>query len=267
MLHEADAIILLAYLVTGACAGMTGGLLGLGGGIIIVPALHYLFLLQGFPPSILMHMAVTTSLSAIVFTALASAWTHHRKGAVLWPVVAALTPGIVAGGVIGAWLANHLSSEYLRMGFGVFALCIALQTGLGIRPAATMSLPRRPGMIAAGGVIGTCSTVLGIGGGTLTIPALLWCSVGIRNAIAVSAACGIPIAIAGSVSMIAAGLDETASPENTIGYLYWPASAVIVITAVIFAPMGARLTHVLPISLIRKIFAVVLAIVGIRMLF
>lgn len=266
MLYDVDIIMWLAYLVTGACAGLTGGLLGLGGGIVTVPALHYLFLAQGFPPSILMHVAVTTSLCAIIFTALISTWTHHRKQAVRWPIVAVLAPGMLIGSVLGAWLADLLTSEHLRIGFGVFELLVAIQIGFGLYPPARTVLPRPPGMMAMGGVIGAWSTLLGIGGGTLTVPALLWCNVHIKNAIAISAACGIPIAIAGTASMIVAGLDETVSPVNTIGYLYWPAAVAIITTAVIFAPIGARLTHVLPTSLLSKIFAVILAVVGIKIL-
>jgi len=266
MLNDPQPLMILAYIITGLFAGLTGGLLGLGGGIIIVPVLHYLFLMQGFPDAILMHLAVTTSLVTIIFTSMASTWSHHRKRAVLWPVVLLLVPGILAGGFLGAWLADQLSSNYLRIGFGVFELFVAIQIGSGMRPSPHRTLPRAPGMVVTGAGIGTLSTLLGIGGGTLTVPVLLWCNVNVRNAVAVSAACGMPIAIAGSIAMIYAGLNEPLLPEKTIGYLYWPAASAIILATVIAAPIGVRLAHILPTEHLKKIFALVLAIVGVRML-
>jgi hypothetical protein len=266
MLMGIDILILIAYFLLGLFAGIIGGLMGLGGGIIIVPALHYIFIGQGFPSGILMHLAVATSLTTIVFTAMSATWTHHRRGAVLWPSVGLLVPGILLGGVAGAMVADHLPSDSLRIGFGLFELLVAIQIASGVKPSPHRNLPATGGMVSAGGGIGMFSTLLGIGGGTLTVPFLLWCNINMRNAVATSSACGFPIALAGATAMIVIGWDHTALPADTLGYVYWPAALVIVAATIIAAPFGAKMTHVLPINTLKRLFAIVLAIVGIRML-
>ena len=200
-------LIYLAYPVLGVIAGLVGGLFGMGGGILIVPALLFLFIWQGLPADILMHLAVATSLFTIIFTSAASSYTHHNHQAILWRQVCILTPGIIIGAVAGAVIADHLSSDILRRVFGLFEICIACQLGLSVKPTAHRTLPERKGMLFAGGIIGTLSTILGIAGGSLTVPFLVWCNVGMRKAVASSAACGFPIAVAGTLAMICTGLD------------------------------------------------------------
>ena len=259
-------IIVVAYLALGAVAGIIGGLLGLGGGIVIVPALLLVFIQQGFPTESLMHLAVATSLATIVFTSVSSTWAHHRKLAVDWKIVRFLAPGIVLGAFLGAVIADRTDSDSLRVLFGIFEVLVALQIWTGITPGAMRQLPRKPGMIFAGGGIGMLSTILGIGGGTLTVPFLLWCNVNIRNAVATSAACGFPIALAGCIAMIITGWNRPGLPENTLGYVFWPAALGILVTSILTAPMGARLAHRLPVQTLKRIFAIVLAGIGIRML-
>lgn len=259
-------LTIIAYILLGAVAGIIGGLLGLGGGIVIVPALLYLFIQQGFSAEIQMHLAVATSLATIIFTSIASAWSHHRHGAVYWKIVAFLVPGIIIGCILGAITANHLRSESLRLTFGLFELLVAIQIGFGIKPPGHRDLPGNTGMVFAGGGIGTLSTILGIGGGTLTVPFLLWCNVNIRNAVATSAACGFPIAVAGTLSFMVTGWNNTALPAGSTGFIYWPAALGILVASILTAPLGARLAHILPVTVLRRIFALVLAIVGIRML-
>lgn len=266
MFPELTAMIILCYAVAGVFAGLIGGMLGLGGGIIIVPVLHYLFIQQGFSNAILMQLAVTTSLATIIITSLSATYTHNKKGAVLWPKVYRFAPGILVGACVGAVLADLLSSNALRITFGIFEILVAIQIGFEIKPDAKRSLPGTAGLIGSGVGVGLFSTLLGIGGGTLTVPFLLWCNVNIRNAVAVSSACGFPIAVAGTTAMIIAGLDNMELPTNSLGYLYWPAALIIMMMTVFFAPLGARLAHYLPISTLRRLFAIVLAIVGIRML-
>jgi hypothetical protein len=265
MLPELPAAILVAWLVLGAVAGIIAGLLGLGGGIVIVPALLYLFILQGVPEEIHMHLAVATSLATIVFTSVSSTWAHHRRQAVLWPSVLALTPGIILGSIGGALIAHHLPSHTLRTTFGIFEILVGMQIGFGFKPRAQIDLPGKGGMFMAGGGIGALSTVLGIGGGTLTVPFLLWCNVHIRNAVATSSACGLPIAAVGAGALIIAGSAYQGLPPGSTGYVYWPAAVIIVLGSVVTAPLGARLAHVLPVVLLRRIFAVVLVAIGIRM--
>lgn len=259
--------MLLLYLLTGMLAGIIGGLLGLGGGIIIVPALLFLFIQQDMPAAILMHMAVATSLATIIFTSISATWAHHRHGAVSWAIVRQFGPGIIIGAMAGAVVADHLPSGSLRTAFGIFELLVAVQIGSGMNPPAHRQLPGAGGMSIAGLVIGAMSTFLGIGGGTLTVPVLLWCNVNMRQAVATSSACGLPIAVAGTVAMVIAGRDFSHLPAGTTGYVYWPAALAILIASMLFAPLGAKLAHTLPVAVLKRIFAIVLALIGIRMLF
>lgn len=263
---DLSIMTIIAYLVLGAAAGIIGGLLGLGGGIVIVPVLFYLFLQQGMAADILMHMAVATSLATIIFTSLSSAYAHHRHGAVRWPVVGLLAPGIIVGSVLGAVVADQLKSDNLRMIFGLFEILVAVQIGFNFKPAAARTLPAKNGMLLAGGGIGVFSTILGIGGGTLTVPFLLWCNENIRNAVATSSACGLPIAAAGTVAMITTGWHHESLPAGSSGYVYWPAAISILIASIFTAPLGARLAHTLPVNTLKRIFALILAVIGTRML-
>lgn len=262
----ADLITVFLYLLLGLVGGIIAGLMGVGGGIIIVPALYYLFSWRGFTEGSTMQLAVATSLATIVFTSLASAYAHHRRGAVLWPTVIELVPGLIVGAVAGGLLAKWLPNERLRMIFGLFEVLVALQIGLGARPAAHRGLPGRGGQTVAGGVIGALSSLLGIGGGTLTVPFLLWCNVAIHKAVATSAACGLPIAVTGALTLIIAGWGQPGLPGHSLGYVYWPGALTIVVASFVAAPLGARLAHALPVGTLRRVFAVLLAIIGLRMM-
>jgi uncharacterized membrane protein YfcA len=256
---------LLSYLITGALAGLMAGLLGIGGGLVIVPALALLFAGQGFAQGTMMHFAVGTSLATIVLTSVSSLLAHHRRGSVLWPAVRGMAPGIVLGALAGAWLARQVSSPQLALVFGVFEILVALQLLVDRQPAAHRALPGRAGLGLAGGVIGAVSALLGIGGGTLIVPFLLWNQVDIRKAVGTAATCGLPIALAGAAGFMLAGQgSEPATGWNT-GFVYWPAVAGIVLASVPLAPLGARLAHWLPRRLLQLIFAVFLAAVGARM--
>lgn len=256
----------LAYLLLGAFAGVVAGLLGVGGGLLIVPVLVYVFATLGFAPEVIVHMAVGTSLATIVFTSISSSGAHHRFGAVQWPVFWRLAPGIVIGTFIGAAIADLMNAASLRSFFGVFELIVAVQMASNARPNPQRQLPGWPGTSIAGTLIGTVSAIVGIGGGTMTVPLLVWCNVAMQKAVATSAAVGLPIAIAGATGYLITGLDETALPARTVGYLYWPAFAGIVAMSIVTAPLGAKLAHRLPEAKLKRIFALLLAILGIRML-
>lgn len=256
----------LVYLITGAIAGLTAGLLGIGGGLIIVPVLAVLFTAQGFDAATLMHFAIGTSLATIVLTSVSSMWSHHRHGAVLWPVVSSMVPGIILGALSGALLAKFASSAGLSRFFGVFEILVAIQLVLGRQPGAHRALAGCARQSLAGGVIGLFSAMLGIGGGTLTVPYLVWHRVDIRHAVGTAAACGLPIAFAGVVGFAIAGLDIESAPHWRTGFIYWPAALAITVTSVMFAPVGARLTHVLPRGVLRWIFALLLVLLGLKML-
>ncbi len=256
------------YLLLGVFAGTLAGLLGVGGGLVMVPVLVFIFQGQAqlMGAAVIMHMALGTSLAIIMLTSLSSIRAHHQRGAVLWSVCGRLTPGIVLGALSGAVVADALPDAVLKPVFGIFELLVALQMWLGVRPSMQRSLPDWPGMSVAGWVIGTVSAIVGIGGGTLTVPFLTWCRIGIHNAVATSAACGLPIAVAGTLGFIATGWNETGLPAMSSGYVYWPAFAAVAVTSMLFAPLGARLAHALPADRLKKFFAIFLAILGVRML-
>jgi uncharacterized membrane protein YfcA len=256
---------LLAYLLTGAVAGLMAGLLGIGGGLVIVPALALLFAGHGVANAHLMHLAVGTSLAAIIPTAIASTLAHHRRGSVHWPAVRALLPGIIVGGLCGAWLARHISSPALALCFGVFEVLVALQLWLGTKPAAHRGMPGATAMTAAGVGIGAISVMLGIGGATLTTPFMLWNGVDIRRAVGTSASCGLPIALSGAAGFAVSGLSIMVQRDWTTGFIYWPAVAGIMLTSVTLAPLGARLAHHLPRPVLQRVFALFLLLVGVKM--
>ena len=259
-----DAVII--YLLLGVFAGLVAGLLGVGGGLIIVPVLVFIFTDQGLAEHLIVHLAVGTSLATIVFTSISSVRAHHQHGAVLWPVFWQLTPGIVVGAWLGAAFADVLASDQLRRFFGVFELLVAIQMTFNVKPRPHRQLPGRPGMLGAGGVIGAISAIVGIGGGTMTVPFLVWCNVVMRKAVATSSACGLPIAIAGATGFIVTGWNAIDLPAYSSGYVYWPAFLGIVIASILTAPIGARLAHRLPAAQLKRIFAILLYILGLRML-
>ncbi len=257
---------LLLYLALGAFAGVMAGLLGVGGGLIIVPVLAWIFHGQEVADAIVMHLAIGTSLATIVVTSMSSVRAHHQWGAVLWPVVWQLTPGIVIGAWLGAAVAGRLPSAVLSKIFAVFVLAVAAQMAFGAKPAPHRGLPGATGMMAAGGVIGGLSAIVGIGGGSLTVPFLTWCNTAMRQAVATSAACGLPIALAGSVGYIFAGLHSADLPAWSLGYVYGPALVGVAAASMLSAPLGAKLAHTLPTETLKKVFAVFLTLVGTKML-
>jgi hypothetical protein len=256
----------LLYLLLGAAAGVLAGLFGVGGGIIIVPVLVLSFTAQGIDPAVLTHLAVGTSLATIVFTSINSVLEHQRKGAVLWPVFAWMTLGILLGAGLGSLTAASIQGPLLQQIIGVFAIVIAVQMGLDLKPRASRAVPGRAGLTAAGGVIGWASAIFGIGGGSLTVPFLTWRSVPMQQAVATSAACGLPIAVASALSFMLIGWGEPQLPPWSVGFVYLPAMAGIAITSMFFARFGARLAHKLSPRLLKRLFALLLLCVGVNFL-
>ena len=258
--------VLAIYLMLGAAAGTLAGLLGVGGGLIIVPVLFEVFTQIGMESSVKMHMAIATSLATILLTSISSTYEHHRHQAVLWSVFWRLTPAILVGAVLGAIIVDYLTTSVLTVCFAVFELFVAYQMWFSIKPKTSRTLLGLSGMLSAGGVIGCISSMIGIGGGTLTVPFLLWCNQGIRKAVATSAACGFPIALASALAYGFLGNNESGVPEQSAGYIYLPAFISISIMSLLFAPLGAKLTHRLPVVMLKKIFAVLLFLLGLRMM-
>lgn len=257
----------LLYLVVGAFAGTLAGLFGIGGGMIVVPTLVYSFSAQGVSPAVLTHMAVGTSLATIVATSLSSLRAHHQKRAVRWRLMVQMTPGLLLGAWLGGVVASGLQGRWLQLIIGGFAILMAMymllprasdQDDTGV----VERLPGRANLLGAGGVIGVASAVFGIGGGTLTVPYLHHFGVRMQHAVATSAACGLPIALAGAVSFAVNGWGQPALPPQTVGYIHLPAWLGIAATSVLFARFGARWAHRLPALTLRRLFAGMLILVG-----
>ncbi|NBS93453.1 MAG: sulfite exporter TauE/SafE family protein [Betaproteobacteria bacterium] len=259
---------LILFALTGLVSGFLAGLLGVGGGLIIVPALLYTLPHAGFGPAVLVHVAVGSSLAVITVTALASVRAHHARGAVEWPVVRAMTPGICAGALLGSVLAGHLPGLALRWVYVVFLLGVSAQMLLELRPAAGRDMPGLAGMALAGAVIGGFSSLVGIGGGTLSTPFLLWCRRSIHVAVGTSAAIGLPIAVAGGLGFVLAGWGRTDLPAGeAIGFVAWRAVLVVGAVSTLLAPVGARLAHALPQRQLKRVFAMCLLLLAARFLF
>lgn len=259
--------LILMCLAAGAVAGLLAGLFGVGGGLVIVPVLVAIFEILGFDQAIHMHLALGSSLATIVMTSTSSVIAHHRKRAVEWSVFQKLAPGLVVGALLGAALVDFVSSEHLRIAFGVGEILVAINM---LRPkgsATNRSLPGSAGLFGAGGVIGTLAAMGGIGGGTFMIPYLSWCGMQMQRVVATSAAGGLPIAIAGATGYAIAGWDEIGLPAHTFGYLYLPGILGIVVASVAVAPFGAHLAHKLPADKLKLAFAALLAGLGIKLLF
>lgn len=254
------------YLGLGAFAGWLAGLLGVGGGLIIVPVLAWMLEAHGMAPALVMHMALGTSLASIVFTSLSSVRSHHAHQAVDWRVVAGVTPGIVFGTLAGSVFAANMSGPALRLFFVLFMLVVFLQMWFELKPAGHRTLPGWSGLVAVGGVIGWVSSLVGIGGGSLSVPFQLWCNVNMPRAIGTSAAIGMPIAVSGMLGYMWNGYDQPGLPSGSLGYVYLPALVGIVLASVVTATFGARMAHRLPVRMLKKGFALLLLVLALRML-
>ena len=256
-----------AYLLLGAVVGFFAGLLGIGGGLIMVPVLTFIFNAQQFSPDRILHLALGTTMAAIIFSSASSLRTHHAHGAVNWQVVKYITPGIILGTLGGATLVNALSSQVLSIIFVVFIYYAATQMLLKITPKPSRTLPGRLGMFGAGSIIGAISSFVAIGGGLLTVPFLSVCNVKLQHAIGTAAAVGFPIAVAGAIGYIANGMAQSQPlPEYSLGYVYLPALGWIVLASTLTAPFGAKTTHTVQTATLRKVFVVLLYLLGTRML-
>jgi len=258
--------ILLIYLGVGAVAGVLAGLLGVGGGLVIVPMVVFVLSWQGIPHEFIMHLALGTSMASIVFTSVSSFWAHHRRGAVHWQVVRRIVLGILLGTFLGTCLASSLSTNLLKGIFVVFLFFMAYQMLTNKKPQPTRTLPGRLGMFAVGNGIGVISSLVGIGGGSMSVPFMVWCNLPVHHAIGTSAAIGFPIAIAGTVGFIVNGLRVAGLPAYSLGYVYLPALAGVVAASVLTAPLGARLAHSLPVDRLKRVFAGLLIVMGTKML-
>lgn len=257
---------LAAYVGTGVLSGLLAGLLGLGGGIVVVPALIWLFTQAGFVADWVSHLAVGTSLATIVGTGSASAYSHHRRAAVRWDLFRRLALWILLGAVIGSLVAGVLEEGWLRRIFALFLIYVGVRMLAQRARSASRGLPGTVGLGLAGIGIGSLSALVGIGGGTLTVPFLGRSGLDMRAAVATASACGLPIAVAGTLGFLATGWGREGLPAGATGFVYWPAVAGILLTSVPSAPLGARLAHTLPMPALKRIFALLVLIVAGKLL-
>ena len=255
-----------AYLALGAVAGLMAGMFGVGGGLVLVPVLLFLFDLQQFPAEHVMHLALGTSMAAILFTSLASLREHHRHSAVNWRVVRNITPGILLGTAIGALLAALIPTRGLAIFFALFMYFVAAQNLLNMRPHAARQLPGPVGMTLAGMLTGGLCSLVSIGGGSIIVPFLVWCNIPLRNAIGTSAAIGFPVAFGGTMGYMISGFGIHTLPAYSLGFIYLPALSWISLASIITAPLGARATHHFKIGVLRKLFALLVVILATKLL-
>ena len=257
----------VGYLVLGAIAGFLAGMFGVGGGLVLVPVLIFLFDSQLFPAEHVMLLALGTSMAAILFTSLASLREHHRHRAVKWRVVRNITPGILIGTGIGASLAASIPTRGLAIFFALFVYFVAVQILIDIRPHAARQLPGAAGMTLAGTFTGCLSSMVSIGGGSIVVPFLVWCNVPLRNAIGTSAAIGFPVAVGGTIGYVFTGSSISGLPAHSVGFIYLPALLWISLASIITAPLGAKATHSLKTGMLRKLFALLLLVLATKLLF
>lgn len=254
------------FMFCGAIAGVLAGLLGVGGGIVIVPMLDFVFTKFGYNPAVVHQLALGTSLATIIVTSISSSRAHHKCGAVHFDILKNITPGILVGTFLGGLVATHLPVFFLRAFFVVFLFAVSAQMLSGYRPAASREMPGFVGTASVGGLIGLISSFVGIGGGTLSVPFMTFCNVPIHHAVGTSAAIGFPIAVAGALGYVVGGWGAPDLPSGCLGYVNLMAFAGIAAVSFFTAPIGARISHSLPTSKLKKGFAIFLIFVALRML-
>ncbi len=257
---------IIELLLLGIGSGFLAGLLGIGGGMVLVPFLTLMFSSQGIDAELAVKMAIATSMAVIIFTSISSVRAHHKRGAVRWDIVRKLAPGIIVGSMIGSvGVFSVLKGAYLAIFFGVFVAFSATQMFLDKKPPATRQMPGTAGQLAAGGFIGFISGLVGAGGGFISVPFMTWCNVAIHTAVATSAALGFPIAVANVAGYIFAGQSVQGLPPGSFGYISLPALGLIAIASVFTAPLGAKAAHNLPVKKLKRVFAAMLYILAVYM--
>lgn len=254
----------VALIAIGAVAGILAGLLGIGGGLVIVPAMTALLISQGAGIDVAVPMAVATALGSMLLTSAASAWSHARRGTVDWRAVLRLGPAIALGALLGAKFATGLSGPALARVFGVITAVIALRMLLGVRAGTRQVEPSVRAWPVAGPLIGGVSAMIGIGGGSFNVPYLVWNGYSTIRAVGIAAACGWPIALAGSAGFVVEGWGRQFW-TSSVGYLYLPGAILIGLAGSLAAPLGARLAHRIGSEMLSRVFGVFLLVVALRM--
>ena len=255
-----------AYAACGAIVGFLAGLLGIGGGMTLVPILSALFVAQAMTPDHTVHLALGTAMASIVFTSSASVREHHRHAAVDWTIVKRMVPGMLLGALIATVASGWIPQRALAIAFAVIVYAGATQIFLGTKPSAHAAMPGAAGVFAVGTVIGAIAGLVSAGGTFLTVPFMLYCGVRMHTAIGTGAAIGIPVAVIGTVGYIVSGWRIDHLPPWSLGFVYLPALALLVAASIVTAPMGARAAHKLPVQTLRRVFALLLYALATKML-
>ena len=257
---------ILGYLALGALVGFFAGMLGIGGGAIMVPILVLMLDAQGLPREQVLHLAVGTSMSTILFTSLSSIRSHHRRGSIRWDIFRGMTPGIIAGGLAGSVVATLVPASALAVAFTLVIFFAATNILLDRKPHPSRGLPGPAGLFGVGAGISAVSAVAAMGGAFISVPYMLWCNVAMLQAVGTAASLGFPIAVAGTIGYVYNGLHDSGLPPLTLGYIYLPAMAGIVVTSMLVAPLGAAAAHSLPTKWLKRIYAILLYVLAVRML-
>ena len=263
-----NPLLIFELALLGLGTGFLAGLLGIGGGMLMVPFITFILSARGVEADLAVKMAIATSMATIIFTSISSVRAHHKRGAVRWDIVRGLAPGIVLGSMIASLgVFALLKGSWLALFFAGFVSFSATQMLLDKKPKPTRTIPGTPGLIGAGGVIGFLSGLVGAGGAFVSVPFMTWCNVLIHSAVATSAALGFPIALANSVGYIIAGQNVQNLPAGAVGYIYLPALLVIACVSVLMAPLGVRAAHALPVKSLKRVFAALLYMLATYMLY
>ena len=258
---------IIAFLLLGSIVGFMAGLLGIGGGGIMVPVLSSLFFALGMPVEKVIHLALGTSMASIIVTSISSLRAHHGRGAVLWEYVKGMSPGIIVGTFMATYVVALASSLALAVFFSLFMGFVAVKMFIDKKPMSYEKPSGNKHMFSVGSGIGAISALVSIGGGSLTVPYLVWRNINIKKAIGTSAAIGLPISLVGTLGYVINGWQNTSMHEYIFGFVYLPAVFLISITSFIFAPLGAKMAHQLPVTILKKVFAVLLITLSLKMLF
>ena len=254
-----EPLLIAELAALGLFSGFLAGLLGIGGGMVMVPFITLILSGRGVAPDLAVKMAIATSMATIIFTSLSSVRAHHKRGAVRWDIVVRLAPGIVLGAALASLGAfSLLKGQALALVFAAFVAFSGTQMLLDKKPTPGRTMPGTVGQLGAGGAIGFLSGLVGAGGGFVSVPFMTWCNIAIHNAVATSAALGFPIALSNVVGYVLAGQGLEGRPTGSLGYVFLPALAVIASASVLMAPLGAKAAHALPVKQLKRVFAGIL---------
>lgn len=257
---------LLIFTLLGCVVGFAAGLLGVGGGGIMVPILTSIFLSQGVETEQVVHLALGTSMACIIFTSIASLRAHQNNQAVLWPIVHKMALGVIVGTFLATFVATFLNSTYLAIFFAAFMGYVAFGMFNKKSTKGEVSTLTTSNLVVSGTGIGAISALVSIGGGSLTVPYLSSKNINVKKAIGTSAAVGLPISVAGTLGYLVNGWNVEYGQEWILGFVYLPAVAIIAVTSFFTAPLGAKLAHSLPVATLKKLFALLLVALAVKML-